>query len=251
VTRRGAVAATVAVAAALVAACSGSSSPSVAPTTTTPTTAGTTTTTTAVTTTAPCASPPAPAAMVRATKVTGDVDGTGAADTVTVYGTGTATAPGPWFVAVDLGAAGRRQAPIADADPDDATQDVRVLGVATAGGSPVVFAAVGTGSSATIVGLFQLVGCELVRVMTPTAGPATYAVGGTVTHLDGLRCRDGQGIDVLSAKSVDGTTYTGTTTPIMVTGGQVTAEPPTSEDAVTESELRGYGGLVCPGVETL
>jgi hypothetical protein len=189
---------------------------------------------------------------VRATQGRADVDGDGTSDSVTVYGTGTDAAPGPWYVAVDVaGAIGRRQVVIADADPDDANQNILYLGVAEAGGEPVVFAVVGTGASATIVGLFQLVGCDLVRVQTETKSLVTFTVGGTVTHLNGARCRGGADLELLQALSDDGTTYTGSSTVAVVAGGTFTAAPPTTVASIPSDELSAYGGLDCPGVEPL
>jgi hypothetical protein len=221
-------------------------------TTTTTEMLSTSTTTTAPSSSTRCVAGTVPATSVRRTQVKGDVDGDGRVDTVAVYGTGTANAPGPWFVSVDLTTTGLLVTPIADADPDDPNQNIRVLGVAPAGGAPAVFVAVGTGASATIVGLFQLVrGCDLVRVTTEAGAPATFTVGGTVTHLDGLRCPDGGGLDVLSARSTDGDTYAGTVTPAVVADGHVTLAPPMTVDPIAAPDLSAFGALACPGVEPL
>ncbi|MGI8662129.1 MAG: hypothetical protein ACR2LQ_02825 [Acidimicrobiales bacterium] len=186
---------------------------------------------------------------MRVSELAGDVDGDGRSDRVQVYGEGSDEAPGPWQVAVDLAANGRRAATITDADFDDPTQRVRVLGVAGLGGEPVVFVVVGVGASASVVGFFQLVGCELVRVLTPAQSAASYAVGATVTHLDGLRCT-ARGLEILSAESADGVAYSATTTPAVLAHGTITLGPGTTAEA-TPADLMAYGSLSCPGVEPL
>ena len=253
---RGAALAALVVTIALVAACSSNGGSSSSTASSGATTAPSTIAPSTTATTAPmaCATPPAtaPASTVRATQGRADVDGDGTDDTVTVYGTGTDAAPGPWYVAVDVGGAiGRRQVVIADADPDDANQNIRYLGVAEAGGAPVVFAVVGSGASATIVGLFQLVGCDLVRVQTPTKSLVTFTIGGTVTHLNGARCRGGHDLELLQALSDDGTTYSGSSAVAVVAVGALTAEPPTTVASIASADLPAYGGLDCPGVEPL
>lgn len=215
--------------------------------TTTPPTTTTTTTTTA--TTAPaCADAPAPAAEVRATTASADLDGDGRADTVTVAGAGSDDQPGPWQIVATLASGHRRAAPIVDADAVDLRQAVRVLGVAPVGGTPTAFVVVGSGASTSVVGLFQLVGCDLARVTIGGTRPATLAVGGTVTHLDGIRCEAGGGLTVLTATSVDGVTYSATQAAATITDGvlQLDRQPPQDLPA---DQLDAYGQLVCPGVQ--
>ena len=67
----------------------------------------------------------------------------------------------------------------------------------------VVLAVVDHGASVEVVSLFR--GCPPAPLRLDGA-PTAFPVGGTVTHGDGLACRDG-GIEVLSATSDDGSTY--------------------------------------------
>ncbi|HEX4905637.1 MAG TPA: hypothetical protein VFU93_09310 [Acidimicrobiales bacterium] len=74
---------------------------------------------------------------------------------------------------------------------------------ATAG--DVTLAVVDHGASVDVVGVFTTVDCAYEPVSMGT-DPATFAVGGSVTHGDGLRCEGGR-ITHLSATSDDGETY--------------------------------------------
>jgi len=254
VSRRAAPIATFVATVLLGAACSSGGSSTSSASSSSTSAASTTSSTTATVAPAACATAPAaaPATTVRQTHGQADVDGDGTIDTVTVYGTGTDAAPGPWYVAVDVGGTiGRRQVAIADADPDDANQRIRYLGVADVGGARAVFAAVGSGASATIVGIFQLVGCDLVRVQSPEKSIVTFTVGGTVTHLSGARCRGEHDLELLQAQSTDGTTYSGSSTAAVVAAGTFTTSAPTTVPSVAPEDLAAYGELDCPGVEPL
>ena len=78
---------------------------------------------------------------------------------------------------------------------------------ATAGG--LTLAVVDHGASVDVVGVFTTVDCAFTPVEIG-GDAATFAVGGSVTHGDGLRCEDGR-ITHLSATSDDGETYQATT----------------------------------------
>jgi hypothetical protein len=69
----------------------------------------------------------------------------------------------------------------------------------------LTFAVVDHGASVDVVSIYvQDASCALVPVQLAGAD-ASLAVGGSVTHGDGLRCADGQ-VKVLSASSDDGAT---------------------------------------------
>lgn len=72
----------------------------------------------------------------------------------------------------------------------------------------VTLALVDRGASVDVVGVFTSVDCAFVPVSI-AGGAATFAVGGSVTHGDGLRCEDGR-ITHLAATSDDGETYQAT-----------------------------------------
>jgi len=200
--------------------------------------------TTAPTTTEPsCAAAGPPATAVDTSTATGDVDGDGRADDLEVYADGTDTNPGPWHLAVATARGTRLATAIADVAPGE--EHVRLLGAATvAGPSQLVFVQVGTGASDSIVGLYTVAECSLARV----AGPL-LAVGGTVTHLDGLRCGDGA-LSVLQADSTDGSTYQTSVQRYAVDAGSLTADgaPVTATMAASDPRLSAFASLDCPGV---
>jgi hypothetical protein len=182
----------------------------------------------------------------------GDLDGDGQPDGVAVYADGTDTSPGPWHVLVTLGnGKGRVATTVTDAFNGDANQRVAVMGASTISApGQVLFTSVGTGASATIVGLFVLQGCALERLsIAPGTEPAQLAVGGTVTHLDGLRCADG-GLDRMQATSSDGTTYDTTVQRYAVVGTKLTADgaPTTASIGGADPTLQSFSALDCPGV---
>lgn len=91
----------------------------------------------------------------------------------------------------------------ADPVPVTAVGGERAEIAATAG--DVTLAVVDHGASVDVVGVFATVDCAYEPVSIG-GDPATFAVGGSVTHGDGLRCEDGR-ITHLSATSDDGETY--------------------------------------------
>lgn len=193
----------------------------------------------------------------------GDFDGDGSTDTLTVYGTGTATQPAPYHVHIDLGAGhGTADALIVDAATDD-TQIVKALGgadiTASAGAPPdgsgaEAFVTTGSGASVALVGVFQLVDCSLARLTGPQgSAPSNFAIGGSVTHLDGLRCdgsSGGQHLVQLSATSDDGITYATKETRLTVVGGHLTPDTPIIDTiSAHDQRLQPFSTLDCPGVQ--
>ena len=194
----------------LVAGCGGDDDESTATTsTTTSTTAPTTTdsappSTTTTTTPVDCGPPaqvPAPGATDVSRKQV-DADGDGEGDDAYAYLDG-----GVPTVAVRL--AGGTTAVVPTGEPAGTLLGV-LGGHDLGGGGDTVFVQVGSGASVEVIGLFELDGCTLTRVTLAGGEPAAFAVGGTVTHADGLRCvrgDDGPGLEVLTATSVDGQTF--------------------------------------------
>jgi hypothetical protein len=239
----------------LLVACSNgdSSSASSSSTTTTSTTTTTTSSTTTTTSLPGCVADERPAAAVRVTETSADLDGDGAMESVTVYADGTEAAPGPWHVLVTLGGGkGRIGTIVTDAATGDPNQRIELLGASpiAGGAGETLFVTIGSGASATIVGLFAAAQCNLTRLaLAPSTAPAQFAVGGTVTHLDGLRCRDRQ-LEQLSATSADGVTYDTKVQRLTIgDGALVTVGAPTT--AVLRGpnpELQEFATLDCPGV---
>jgi len=199
---------------------------------------------------------------VRVTTAHADIDGNHRDDTLTVYGTGTDSAPAPYHLHVDLGSgAGAADTVITDADPTGVTS-VKALGgsdiTASSGGPPdgsgdEAFVTIGAGASATLVAVFQLRDCHLTRLTGPnSAQPAAFAIGGSVTHLDGLRCDGSAGgvrLVQLSAESDDGVTYHTTESRLLVDGGQFVVTGTVNDSiAANDPRLQPFSSLDCPGV---
>lgn len=211
----------------------------------------------------PCSGAAVPPSAINVTHADGDFDGDGTADTFTVYGTGTASQPAPYHVHVDLGGGhGTADAVIVDAATDD-TQVVKALGgadITSRAGLPPdgsgveAFVTIGSGASDTIVAVFQLLDCSLTRLTGPQGNaPSNFAIGGSVTHLDGLRCdgtAGGQRLVQLSATSDDGVTYTTKETRLTVENGHFTPDAPITDTvAAGDPRLQAFSSLDCPGVQ--
>jgi hypothetical protein len=239
----------------LLVACSNGDSSTASSTSPSPSSTATTSTTTSTTTTTSpgCAADDRPANAARVTDGSADLDGDGAMESVTVYADGTDAAPGPWHVLVTLGGGkGRIGAIVTDATTGDPSQRIELLGASsiTGGTSQALFVAVGSGASATIVGLFVVAQCTLTRLtLAPSTAPAQFAIGGTVTHLDGLRCRDNQ-LDKLSATSGDGVSYDTKIQRLTIANGALVTlgEPTTAVLRGPNPELQEFAALDCPGV---
>ena len=211
----------------------------------------------------PCSGAGVPGSAINVTHAGGDFDGDGTTDNVTVYGTGTTNQPSPYHVHMDLGGGhGTADAVIVDAATDD-TQIVKALGgadiTASAGLPPdgsgdEAFVAVGSGASDTLVGVFQLTNCTITRLTGPQGNaPSNFPIGGSVTHLDGLRCdgtAGGQRLVQLSATSDDGVTYRTKETRLTVASGHFSPDPPIT-DSVNQQDprLQAFSGLDCSGVQ--
>lgn len=214
-----------------------------------------TTTTTDVT---GCNATPPPVSAINVSHVDSDFNGDGKADTLTVYGTGTVQQPSPYHLQIQLsGSLGAVDDVIADAATDN-SQVVKALGgadvTASAGLPPdgsgaEAFIQVGSGASDALVGVFQLIGCKITRL----TGPSLFPIGGSVTHLDGLRC-DGTAGGVrlvqLSATSNDGVSYDATESRLQVQNAAFIplGDPITTTVEASDPRLQGFSSLSCPGV---
>ncbi len=154
------------------------------PTTAIPTS---TTTTDGSTTTTVADACPGSAPVVGAVEVTerpADADGDGAVDLVR------SERPDPsvdeWLLTIELAAGGAAE----DVVPGDGVAAVTVLGGydLDGDGAEEIWARVGAGASATIVGLFRLDGCDLERVTFESGEPVALPVGGSVGTSVGVGC---------------------------------------------------------------
>lgn len=242
---------------------SSSASSSAAPTSTSSSSSSSSTESAPPASSGPCSAPAVPGSAVNVTTAEGDFDGDGSNDTMTVYGTGSAAQPSPYHVHMDLGGAhGSLDAAIVDAATDGA-QVVKALGgaeISQSSGLPPdgsgveAFAAIGSGASDTLVAVFQLTNCTLTRLTGPQGNaPSNFPIGGSVTHLDGLRCdgsAGGQRLVVMSATSDDGFTYTTKETRLQVANGHFTPDPPVTDTIDAQNpRLQAFSSLDCEGVQ--
>lgn len=147
----------------------------------------------------PTVAPPA-ADAASLTELQADVDGDGAGDAVSVYG----TAEG-WHLRVDLGAGGAAEETLTTVATD--TANIETTRDLDGDGDDELWVVVGHGASTVVYGLFDLDGCDLEAVEL-AGGPAEFAVGGPILLLQGVRCEDDGRIDHLGATSEDGESFT-------------------------------------------
>lgn len=189
-----------------------------------------------------------PSGAARVRTLSADLDGDGAADTVTSYAVGTRPGAGDWHLRVSFAAGGGSDAAVAE---DPAPGEVRVLGAVVLGAGsepggetarPVLFVLTGSGASARTVGLYRVDGCDLLPMVDRAGRQASFLVGASVGHQEGLRCENaGQGsalVEVQSAPNpasgydVTRRTYTRDGNQLVVLGsGETRTEP----DAPAES----------------
>lgn len=154
--------------------------------------------TAAPTTAAPSTTPrsPTPAAR-RQPALDGDVDGDGKADSIRASGT---------RLTVELSGSGRTvTAPVHTEGPGNAgllgSKDVDRDGYAE------VFLETASGASTTFATPYRYDGTTL-RELQLDGGPARLGIGGSVTHGDGFACLPSGRLEVRSADSQDGETFT-------------------------------------------
>lgn len=139
--------------------------------------------------------PPAPATAADAASqvaAAGDVDGDGRADQLTTYRSGPGQHSQSWRLRAELANGGGAEVVLTDVAGAAA---VSVLGAAplTGPGRPggaEIFVSLGRAGGTSTIGLFALVGCELVR-LGQNGGPAVFPVGAVAGYRVGLICEDG------------------------------------------------------------
>ena len=133
----------------------------------------------------------------------------------------------------------------ADPVPPEAADGLPAELVATDG--DLTFAVVDHGASVDVVELYATVDCAYEPVLLDREATA-FAVGGSVTHGDGIRCEDDGRITVLSATSDDGQTYQATTVTYEVDGTamvEVDRDAATIEAGEDPDGLAAYYRLDC------
>ena len=239
------------------AACGGNDSPTASGGTSTSTTAPALTTSSAVATTtgqtvttrppattvgpgAACPSSPLPPNVVNVTTAAGSFDGDGKPDVLKAY-----QAAGTWHLRVEASAGGEVDATVANVAAGDAVKALGGFNVDS--GVDEVFASVGSGGYATLVGIWKAGGfCQLTR-LTVNGQPSTFPVGASVRNRSGLRCVGGTAVQVLEAQSTDGAQYTGTIANYDIVGNTLVLAntSPPQVLAAADPGLRPYGAFTC------
>jgi hypothetical protein len=207
-----------------------------------------------------CAPPAVPPDAIDRTSVSADFDGDGANDTLSTYGTGTADNPLPWHLRLDRANGGAVDVLIPDASgvaavrPLGGSEISAGAGIAPDGSGVEAFVLIGAGASTSLVAVFQYHDCDLVRLTGPsTTEPATFPIGGTVTHLGGLRCdgvSGGSRLVVLTADSTDGTSYQTSDQLLRIEGAGFDTPNAPIVDVLDagDANLSAYTTITCPGV---
>lgn len=147
-----------------------------------------------------------------------------------------------WHLQVVLGDGGAADELLTTAPTDLA----RVVGPIDldGNGTQELWVQVGTGAAATVVGLFRLDGCDLEPVLLDGT-PAEFAIGGTVTLLQGLACGAAD-VTHLGATSEDGFTYATLERTYVLQGGELVAVgDETGTLAADDPELAAYSDFGC------
>lgn len=165
-------------------------------------------------------SPPASAESI--TRSEGDFDGDGRLDEVEVYLSG-----GEWWARttfdsgyaaeVSLGNGAIAYA-VGGLDLDDSGDEFLVV--------------IGSGASATIVGIYTMAGCELVSVVDGAGAPVAIPVGASAVNQSGLRCIPGVGIDVFTQTTSDGITHRQIVERFRLVDGRLVSEGSVTETLV-------------------
>ena len=238
------------------AACGGNDSPTASGGTSTSTTAPALTTSSAITTTSQtvttrspgttvgagpaCPSSPLPANVVNVTTAAGSFDGDGRPDVLKAY-----QAAGTWHLRVEASAGGEVDVTVGNVAAGDAVKALGGFNVDS--GVDEVFASVGSGGYATLVGIWKAGGfCQLTR-LTINGQPSTFPVGASVRNRSGLRCVGGTAVQVLEAQSADGAQYTGTIANYDVVGSALVLANTSPPQALAAADpgLRPYGAFTC------
>lgn len=193
---------------------------------------------------AACPSSPLPPNVTNVTTGAGSFDGDGQPDVLRAY-----QAANVWHLRVELSSGGEVDVTVPNIGTGDAVKAVGGFNIDEGLGDEI-FATVGSGSYATLVGLWKGGGfCQLTRV-TVNGQPATFPVGASVSSRSGVRCIPGTAFQVLETQSTNGTQYTGTIANYDLVGSALVhanTSPP-QVLAASHPDLALYGKLTCGGL---
>jgi len=196
--------------------------------------------------------PGLPADAVCVTKARGNFDGTSSAESLTTYSLRGATGPiRPWYVRADLTKHRVVVVDLGNLYPD--LLDVTILGATDARGDghDLAFVALNHGASTDFVGVVEMSGTRIVLATViggPNRGRKVFAIGGSVTHGDGLTCARSQNAALLVASGFHtddgGKSYPWTQTSYRWSGLDLVVDGSGSGSATSrsDSQLRDIGG---------
>lgn len=193
---------------------------------------------------AACPSSPLPPNLTNVTLGAGSFDGDGQPDVLRAY-----QAANVWHLRVELSSGGEVDVTVPNIGIGDEVKAVGGFNIDEGTGDEI-FATVGSGSYATLVGLWKGGGfCQLTRV-TVNGQPATFPVGASVSNRSGVRCIPGTALQVFETQSTNGTHYTGTIANYDLVGNALVhanTSPP-QVLAASHPDLGLYGKLTCGGL---
>lgn len=163
---------------------------------------------------------PPPASAESITRSEGDFDGDGRVDVIEVYLYG-----GEWWARTTLDGGYA-----AEVSLGNGAIAYAVGGLDLDGSGDEFFAVIGSGASATIIGIYTMAGCEPVSVLDAAGTPVAIPIGASAVNQSGLRCIPGTGIDVFTQTTFDGVTYRQTVERFSLADGRLV-----SEGSVTET----------------
>jgi len=180
------------------------------------------------------------------TTAAGSFDGDGKPDVLRAY-----QAAGTWHLRAELSAGGEVDTTVPNIGVGESVKALGGFNIDS--GVDEVFASVGAGGYATLVGIWKAGEfCQLTR-FTVDGQPSTFPVGASVRNRSGLRCVGGTALQVLDSKSADGTQYTGSIANFDVVGIALVhsnTSPPQVHDA-GDAALAPYGAFAVGGREIL
>lgn len=190
---------------------------------------------------AACPPSPLPANVSNVTTAAGSFDGDGQPDVLRAYQAG-----GTWHLRAELSAGGQVDVTVPTVGPSDMVKAVGGFNI-DASAAHEAFATVGAGGYATLVGVWKAGGfCQLTR-LTVDGQPSTFPVGAAVANRSGLRCVAGTAVQILEARSTNGTQYSGTIANYDVKGNTLVlanTSPPQMLGA-GDPDLAAYGAFTC------
>lgn len=161
--------------------------------------------------------PDLPPDATDSTMIAADLDADGAADDVSTY---FVPSDGRWHIRVEWGGGGASDEVITDSGGLAPASPIGAHDV-DRDGTPELFARVGSGASAVLIGLYDIAQCELTRA-TINGEAASFPVGATIQNISGLSCGPVGDLDRLFAQFVSDDNFEGGVEPFALNGAELT-----------------------------